>query len=385
MTDSLSPTVPGAGTHDVLVSRRRFAMIVVLLATVLLLASTFACATFGYFTGIAGWPVWQVFPGALALGFIPATILGMVYRHPALRTFYAVSASWLGVLNYCFFAAVACWIVELLSRWLGWNPDYRQMAFIFFGVGGLVAIYGLFQAARIQVTHVTIPLKNLPVYWQGRTLALVTDLHLGLLTGPVFLARVIARLRELSPEAVLVSGDMFDGTRVELDRLVAPWQDFAPRVYYVTGNHEEFSDRGKYLKAVTGTGGRVLHNEKIDLEGLQLIGVHDAEASDPVRLREVLRRVEVDRGKPSILMAHQPDNLAVAEEAGISLQLSGHTHGGQFWPWSWAAARVHGPFVHGLNRLGNLLVYTCSGTGTWGPPLRVGTRSEIVLLRFERA
>ncbi len=356
------------------------------MATVLLLANTYACATFGYFTGISGWPVWQVIPGALALGFIPATILGLRHTHFLLRWFYAVSATWLGVLNYFFFAAVACWVVDAVGRWLGWSLDYPLLAFSLYGAAVVVTVCGLFQAARIQVTRVAVPLKNLPPQWEGRTVALVTDLHLGLLTGPGFLRRVIARLRELAPEAVLVSGDMFDGSRVGLDRLVAGWRDFSSRlgVYYVTGNHEEFSDRGKYLRAAAGAGLRVLHNELIDLEGLQLIGVHDSEASDPVQLREILQRVQVDRGKPSILMAHQPDNLAVAEEEGISLQVSGHTHGGQFWPWSWAVSRVHGRFAYGLNQQGNLLVHTCSGTGTWGPPLRVGTRSEIVLLRFER-
>jgi len=89
--------------------------------------------------------------------------------------------------------------------------------------------------------------------------------------------------------------------------------------------------------------------------------------------------------RPSILLAHQPSNPAIAAEAGISLQLSGHTHGGQIWPWSWVAALVHGRFNYGLNRLGELQVVTSSGVGTWGMPMRVGTKSEIVVIRFEAA
>jgi predicted MPP superfamily phosphohydrolase len=196
---------------------------------------------------------------------------------------------------------------------------------------------------------------------------------------------VVATLQSLQPDAVFVSGDLFDGTKANLDALVAPWRKFsAPEgVYYVTGNHEEFTDRTKYLEAVKSAGMRVLHNEKLDVRGLQIIGVHDGETDDPELFRTWLRQLEVDRNRPSILLAHQPSNLAIAEAEGISLQLSGHTHGGQIWPWTRLAARVHGRFVHGLNRLGNLLVYTSMGAGTWGVPMRVGTRSEIILIRLE--
>jgi hypothetical protein len=100
-------------------------------------------------------------------------------------------------------------------------------------------------------------------------------------------------------------------------------------------------------------------------------------------LREILRQVQIDRQHPSILLAHRPVNLSVAEEEGISLQLSGHTHGGQIWPWNLLVSRIYGRFGHGLSRLGKLQVYTSYGAGTWGPPLRVGTKSEIVLIRFE--
>ena len=129
----------------------------------------------------------------------------------------------------------------------------------------------------------------------------------------------------------------------------------------------------------------MLHTEKVDVAGLQIVGVHDSEAGQPEILRQILRRAELDPQRPSILLAHRPVNLAVAEAEGVSLQLSGHTHSGQFWPWNLVVARIYGQFAYGLGRLGRLLVYTSSGVGTWGPPLRVGTKAEIVLIRFEKA
>jgi len=188
----------------------------------------------------------------------------------------------------------------------------------------------------------------------------------------------------LQPDIVFISGDMFDGPTLGLRALAAPWREFtAPRgVFFVTGNHDEFAERRLYLDAVEAAGLRILNNEGITLDGLDLIGAHDSEASDPTQLRDILRRAHPDRARPAILLAHRPVNLAVAEEAGISLQLSGHTHLGQLWPWNLLVRRIYGPFAYGLHRHGHLWVNTSSGAGTWGPPLRVATKSEIVLIRF---
>jgi hypothetical protein len=118
---------------------------------------------------------------------------------------------------------------------------------------------------------------------------------------------------------------------------------------------------------------------------LQIVGAHFRESTNDERLRTVLRGAALDRDRASILLTHAPDRLKIAEEEGISLQLSGHTHGGQFFPFTWITSRLYGKFVYGLQRLGNLLVYTSYGAGTWGPPLRVGTTPEIVLIQFEPA
>ena len=153
-------------------------------------------------------------------------------------------------------------------------------------------------------------------------------------------------------------------------------------VYYILGNHEEFYSHAEFLPPLESAGVRFLNNEKVDLDGLQLVGVHYRDAIAEERYRQVLRSIRVDRGRASILLLHAPVRLTVAEEEGISLQLSGHTHGGQFFPYTLVARRVWGKFIHGLQHLGNLQVLTSYGAGTWGPPMRVGTRPEIVLITF---
>ncbi|HEX4263041.1 MAG TPA: metallophosphoesterase [Verrucomicrobiae bacterium] len=369
------------------VESRRIGVFVAIVLTILLSANAFVCATWSHFFGMPGWLWWQFIPGSLAMAFILSTIAGFRSANPLIPVIYTVSASWLGVLNFAFFAAVGCWVVDSAAWVIGSPLPPFHIAAVLFGVAFLAAAYGLINAAWLRVTRITVALPNLPEAWRGRTVALVTDLHLGHISRPRFLRRVVARLRSVQPEAVFVSGDMFDGSPVCVNELVAGWQGFSPArgVYYIAGNHDEFVDRRIFLDAVSRTGVKVLNNEKVSVDGLQIVGVHDSEAEDPKELREILGRARLNTALPSILLAHRPVNLAVAEEAGISLQLSGHTHHGQMWPWNLLVRRIYGPFAYGLHRLKTMWVYTSSGAGTWGPPLRVGTKSEIVLIQLEKA
>jgi hypothetical protein len=206
---------------------KRIAVFGSIVSTILLSANAFVCATWSYFFGLPGWIAWQVVPGALAIAFIPATILRFRSSHPALRIVYAITSTWVGALNFAFFAAVACWVVEGAAWLLGWPLPRFQVAGILFSLALLATVYGLINASWLRVSRVKVQLPNLPEAWQGRTAVLVTDLHLGPLSGQAFLRRVIARLRSLIPDAVFISGDMFDGPTLGLDQLVAPWREFS--------------------------------------------------------------------------------------------------------------------------------------------------------------
>jgi predicted MPP superfamily phosphohydrolase len=270
---------------------------------------------------------------------------------------------------------------------LGVEVEPRLIGFGVFGLGMAAAVYGLLNAARIRVTRYTVALRHLPGEWNGKTGVLLSDVHLGNIRGAGFARRIVERVNALKPEIVFISGDMFDGAQVELDACSEPWGKInAPMgSFFVTGNHDEFSDSSKIMDSLRRAGVRVLDNEKVTVHGLQIVGVHDGVARDEGEFREILARAKIDRGCASVLLNHQPSHLRIPEEAGISLQLSGHTHKGQFWPWTHLVARIFGPFAYGLNRIGDLQVITSSGVGTWGPPMRVATRSEIVLIRFTAA
>jgi predicted MPP superfamily phosphohydrolase len=321
----------------------------------------------------------------LSVSFVTASLLAWRYSALPVRIYYTVAAVWMGFFNFFFLAACASWIVYGIARTLRLPWQEQGIAFLLFGLALAVGLYGLVNSARVSVRRVPVKLRNLPASWRGRVAALVTDTHLGHVRGVRFAKRIVTMVSRFQPDIVLIGGDLYDGTAANVRKLAEPLRGLSAPYgsYFIAGNHEEFGDHTKYLEAVGAAGVRVLNNEKIVLDGLQLVGVHYRDATHPEHLRGILQNARLDRSSASILLTHAPDQLAVAEDEGIGLQLSGHTHGGQFFPFTLLTARIYGAFVYGLNRLGSLLVYTSYGAGTWGPPLRVGTRPEIVLFTFE--
>jgi uncharacterized protein len=329
----------------------------------------------------------------LWVSFVLATLLAFRFYNFLARAFYIFAAVWLGLLNFLFTASILCWIAYLLLAILlkiipaapslqDTRPAIIEMLF---SLAVLVTVYAIVNAARTRITRVSVKLPGLPVAWRGRTAALVTDTHLGHVRGSGFISRIVAVLQKEKPDIVFCPGDMFDGTKADLNRLVAPWKNLSPPfgAYFVTGNHEEFSDPTKYCEAVAATGIRVLQSEKITVDGLQIVGVNYRDGTDEGHFQRLLERMPLDRSCASILLLHVPTRLPVSEKHGISLQLSGHTHGGQVFPISWIASRIWGKYVHGLNYFGAMAVYTSYGAGTWGPPLRFLAWPEITLIRFE--
>ena len=329
------------------------------------------------------WLRWTVV--ALSVSFLAASLLAFRWTNAVLRALYRAAAVWLGALTFLFLAAVASWLLFGAGWVVGLSPNFHRIVEVLFAAAFLAASYGVLNANCTRITRTTVRLANLPETWRGRKAALISDVHLGHVRNGGFLRRMVAKILHEEPDLIFIAGDLFDGTAIDaksaaepLSKLTAPYG-----VYFVAGNHEQFADDSRYLQAVAATGVRVLSNEKVDADGLQIIGVPYRNATRDEHLAAVLKDLGVDRERASILLTHAPDRPQVAEAAGISLQLSGHTHLGQFLPWSWMAKRIYRKFVYGLSRIGDMQIFTSSGAGTWGPPLRLGSNPEIVLLKFE--
>ncbi|MEX3932027.1 metallophosphoesterase [Paraburkholderia phymatum] len=244
---------------------------------------------------------------------------------------------------------------------------------------------------RARVVSIDVPIDDLPRALDGFTIVQISDIHVGPTIKRGYVDAIVDAVNRLKPDLIAVTGDVVDGSVERLSEHTRPLSRLSARhgAYLVTGNHEYYSGADAWIAEFQRLGLRVLLNEHVVVEhdGAQAViaGVTDYTAGhfDPTHRSDPAAALEGAPGDVLIrvLLAHQPRTAEAAADAGFTLQLSGHTHGGQFFPWNFAV-RLQQPFVAGLSRLDNLWVYTSRGTGYWGPPKRLGAPSEITRLRL---
>ncbi|WP_236710806.1 metallophosphoesterase, partial [Streptomyces sp. 150FB] len=242
--------------------------------------------------------------------------------------------------------------------------------------------YGVLRGPRVK--RVTIPLAKLPRSAHGFRIAVVSDIHLGPILGRAHTQRVVDTINSTQPDLIAVVGDLVDGTVADLgpaaeplNQLEAPFGSF-----FVTGNHEYYSDADAWVAQVRELGLRPLVNERVEIPGFDLAGVNDIGGESQGEGPDYAKALgDRDRARTSVLLAHQPVMIHDAVRQGVDLQLSGHTHGGQLWPGNYIAELAN-PTVAGLERYGDTQLYVTRGAGAWGPPVRVGAPSDVTVVRL---
>lgn len=259
--------------------------------------------------------------------------------------------------------------------------------------GGILTGYGLYEARRKPaVIEVSVPVRNLPAEFEGFRILQVTDIHAGLTVKRPFVEMVAEQMEGINADLIAMTGDLVDGSVRHLREHVEPFRHLsAPEgQFFITGNHEYYSGVDPWIEEVDRLGFTVLLNEhRVIRRGnvsLLLSGVTDYGAGDFDRLRPSDPAASVE-GAPAtdvrILLAHQPRSIFAAQPFKFDLQISGHTHGGQFFPWNFLAA-VGQPYISGLHKHGDTWIYVSKGTGYWGPPIRLAARSELTVLILTR-
>ena len=288
-------------------------------------------------------------------------------------------------------AGVAGWVWPAVAAGEGFD---RGSALAVAVVAALVTLIGAWNARRTAaVVAVDVPIAGLPEALHGFTIAQISDIHVGPTIRAGYVRAIVDAVNRLDADMVAVTGDLVDGTVADLRPHVAPLQQLASRhgTFFVTGNHEYYSGAHAWIAELRRLDMQVLINEHVVLRhaeaSLVVAGVtdpsaHHYDAAHRSNAKAALDGAPVDAVR--LLLAHQPRSATGAAEAGFHLQLSGHTHGGQFWPWN-LFVRFQQPFTAGLYRLEDLWVYVSRGTGYWGPPKRFGAPSEITRLRLVRA
>lgn len=336
----------------------------------------------------------------LAVTMLAALPLQRVLPRPLMSGLALVAFAWMGLMFVLVVGLTATEIVRVAYHLLagGHDPARRQalargLAGLVAGGGGLASAWAVRTAlARWDVRTVRVPIARLPASLEGYTIVQLTDVHVGPTIGRDFVAAMVRTVNDLRPDAVAITGDLVDGSVAALGEHVAPLGELRARhgVFFVTGNHEYYSGVDEWLAALAGLGVRVLANERVTLGGddgaIDLAGVHDWSGRrfpGPHRPDLAKALAGRDRERPVVLLAHQPKHAREAVAHGVSLVLSGHTHGGQIWPWG-ALVALDQRYVKGLYREGDTHVYVSQGTGYWGPPMRLGTTPEITRVVLTR-
>lgn len=318
----------------------------------------------------------------LSISLVLTSFLAFRYSNLLVRCLYTAAASWLGIFYLFILASILCWIFTGLGKLFHLPLNGKILIEILIGLALMASLYGFINAGVICVTRISLQLPHLPNSWKGKTAVWVSDTHLGQVRNDGFAQKIATMVQNLRPDIVFIGGDLYDGVAVDLDKAIEPFSRISvPHgIYFVTGNHEEFYDNTPYLEAIRRAGIRVLYNEKVDLDGLQIIGVDYRDSRSEEQFKTILQKIGIDPHQPSILLKHTPLHLTVTKEQGISLQLSGHTHQGQVFLFRFITSKVYQGYDYGLKWFGDLIVYISSGAGTWGPPMRLDTKPEIVVI-----
>lgn len=317
----------------------------------------------------------------LSLSFILASLLAHFKEGWLARSFYIFSGFWLGLLVNFLLAAAAVWLAIGLVKIANLEINAALVAAFLFPVVLGFSVYGSWNAFNPRVKNIEVEIKNLPAEWQGKTVVQLSDVHLGHIHGAPYLQKIVSQINALRPEAVFITGDLFDGMDGDLESLIGPLNDLQTEkgIYFVTGNHETYLGVDKAFAVLENTKIKILKNEVADISGLKIIGINyprQGEANNEISILQSLKSEFF--GQPNILLFHSPVNIEQVKEAGVNFQLAGHAHKGQLFPFGLITWLIYKGYDYGLHQNGDFSIYTTSGAGTWGSPMRTGNIPEIV-------
>jgi predicted MPP superfamily phosphohydrolase len=290
----------------------------------------------------------------------------------------------MGMLVYLVLGAFGYDVARLVT-W-GALPAGRVMTATVAGLAVAITVYGLIEARWIGVTRLTVRLPNAPAELR---IVQISDVHLGRLVRETRLEKIVRRVNALQPDVIVITGDLVDAEPSHLEELLPTLRRLQSKhgVFAVTGNHEFFAGVERVEALLERAGVTLLRNRWVDIGGVQLVGRDDVLATRITGVRtpslaEILRGI--DGTRPVVLLDHTPvTTLAELAARGIQLQLSGHTHQGQLWPFNFLVKQIFRT-PYGLVTDGQATIYVNRGIGTWGPPLRVLARPEITLVTLAR-
>lgn len=325
------------------------------------------------------------FLGITSLSFFILSILGNFYENFVTRLLYFASALIFGFLGYLFLISLFGWIVFGLIKFLGYSLNSYNFGIILLFLAFVITSYSFWNSYQIKIKKISISIPNLSSSWKGEKAVQISDIHLGQIRRVNFLEDVITKVNQIKPEIIFITGDLFDGSDGDLSIYINSLNKLnAPKgIYFITGNHEQYLGTEKAFNIFKKTKIKILNDESVLINGLQIVGLSYKEGNFAKEIQKsILESKNYKEGIPTILLNHVPLGIYDAANTGVNLMLSGHTHRGQIFPFNYITNLIYNGFDYGLHKIGSFYIYTSSGIGTWGPPLRSGSSSEIVEIDF---
>lgn len=321
----------------------------------------------------------------LSFSFILSSFLAHYNNGFLSRVIYFVFSFWVGAGWNLSMALLVSWAVFGASKIFGYSFDYKYLAIYSIVFMIVFSAWGAWNAYNPKIKNVTVEINNLPAQWKDKKIVQISDVHLGHIYRANFLKNIVAKINQENPDIVFIIGDLFDGMDGQLTHLVDSLNDVkAPQgIYFVTGNHETYLGVERAIKSLGETSVKILNNEVVKIDGVQVVGINYPQRGETENFSDKIKKVaNLDFKKPNILLYHNPNSAQDAKELGIDLQLAGHSHKGQIFPFGIITYWIYGKYHNGLTKEGDFNIYTSSGAGTWGPMMRTSGRSEIVVLNF---
>ncbi|MDB5254785.1 MAG: hypothetical protein JWL92_161 [Candidatus Nomurabacteria bacterium] len=305
-----------------------------------------------------------------------ANRLGKIYY----RTINIVA----GIVFYLFLGAILLGFISIPFAFSG-TMIPLDTVWAIFGLALLSAAAGFIQARRIVVKQYEVTLSQAPDSWNGKTAAMISDTHFGLINHKKFADKVVNKLLSLKPDFALHAGDFYDGPIVDTESITASWKRLTAEIplFYTPGNHEAYGDYRLFIDSVKAAGATVLENEKTEYDGIQIAGTLYHPGKEPHDIGDTLKSLSLDKEMATILINHPPTAFAAPDEYGVNLIVSGHTHRGQTWPFRYLTKKVYAGYDYGVKPYKNLISITSNGIGTYGPPIRLFNSPEVVLITFK--
>lgn len=317
-------------------------------------------------------PIFYILLILAAISYPLAAVIERVVSNILTRIFYTAASAWMGISFYLLTFMAIYWVTSFVVKIPG---EIAGTGIILLTV--VLSGYSLINSLYLEVNHIEIPLKNLK---REIKVVQLSDIHIGSIRNSSYMGKLVNKTNEIDPEIVFITGDMVDGsarlhtnTFNSINKLKAP-------TFFITGNHETYEGLDEVFRVLRHTDMIVLRDRMVECEGIQIIGVEYSFERN--HMENVISQLKINKEKPSIMLYHIPRELKTVSKAGIGLQLSGHTHAGQMFPFNYLV-RLMFPYMKGLYKYKETYLYVSPGTGTWGPPMRLGSRCEITVINLK--